>query len=57
LFFLCVAFNLALLHGSQKEYAQGIALAKQVAAHPQAGALKAQAEKMVASMEKAEKSA
>lgn len=49
--------NLALLHGSQKEYAQGIALAKQVAAHPQAGALKVQAEKMVASMEKAAKSA
>jgi tetratricopeptide (TPR) repeat protein len=49
--------NLALLHGRQKEYAQGIALAKQVVAHPQAGALKAQAEKLVASMEKAAKSA
>jgi tetratricopeptide (TPR) repeat protein len=49
--------NLALLHGRQQEYAQGIALAKQVVAHPQAGALKAQAEKMVASMEKAAKSA
>ncbi len=49
--------NLALLHGRQKEYAQGIALAKQVVAHPKAGALKAQAEKLVVSMEKAAKSA
>lgn len=48
--------NLALLHGRQQQYAEGIALAKQVAAHPHAGALKAQALKMVASMEQAAKS-
>ncbi len=47
--------NLALLHGHQKDFAAGIALAKSVAHHPSAGPLKAQAEKMIASMEKAAK--
>lgn len=45
--------NLALLHGRREQWAQGIAAAKQVAAHPNAGPLRLQAEKMVASMEQA----
>jgi Flp pilus assembly protein TadD len=48
--------NLALLYGHQREYVKGIAVAKKVIAHPDAGELKEQAQKMVASMEKASKS-
>lgn len=46
-------FNLAILHGRSLEWAQGIALARQVVAHPEAGTLKGQAERLLASFEKA----
>lgn len=49
--------NLALLHGHRKDFAAGVALAKKVAALPAAGELKAQAEKLIASLEKASKQA
>jgi tetratricopeptide (TPR) repeat protein len=49
--------NLALLHARKQEWTKGIALAQQVVAHPTAGPLKAQAEKMIASMQKAAKPA
>lgn len=47
--------NLALLHGRREQWAEGIAAAQQVVAHPAAGGLKEQAERMVASMKKAAK--
>lgn len=49
--------NLALLHGRRKQWAEAIAAAQKVIAHPQAGPLKAQAEKMIVSMQKAMKQA
>ena len=49
--------NLALWYGRQEQWAEGIATAQKVVSHPTAGALKAQAEKMVASMQQASKKA
>ncbi len=49
--------NLALWYGRQEQWAEGIATAQKVISHPKSGALKAQAEKMVASMQQASKKA
>ena len=49
--------NLALWYGRQEQWVEGIATAQKVVSHPKAGALKAQAEKMVASMQQASKKA
>lgn len=48
-------FNLALLQGRREAWKAGIATAKKVIAHPAAGGLKAQAEALVASLQKASK--
>jgi tetratricopeptide (TPR) repeat protein len=49
--------NLALWYGRTERWAEGIATAQRVVNHPAAGALKAHAEKMVASMQQAAKGA
>lgn len=49
--------NLALWYGRNEQWAEGIATAQQVVSHPNAGPLKAPAQKLVESLQKASKGA